>query len=184
MLVVLLTASCATTTVNQTSRPSAPMIATQQSADCKVVEGTYDDRGSPIHTEIVNRPRLARSLFRLPLRTPSGDIVEPKYDRLVLDEVAGNLTVSMISGGVQQEWSTPYSCENGWVHVIDSQGQVDIGNGVVQRWYRADLFLAVAIDGRLVARIVGAGEDEIRGQRHSSSAEDWYVFERVAEPAL
>lgn len=162
------------------SSGAPPPVVVNLSEQCDSVGGWYANAGVALRAQnVVKHPRLAHSLFRLALPSKDGYPQLPDSVRLAVDPAELTLLVAVMGDGVTREWSTNFECENGWVHVRDYQGEQYLGDGVTQKWAKKDAWLAVDVDGNLVARVIGAAEDQIfLGGRRRSGGEDWYLFKR------
>lgn len=155
-----------------------PPVALNPSTDCREVDGSYQNAGIALRSGVVRNPRLAHSLFRLALPSENGYPRLPSSVRLLVDDASMTLSVTLIGEGVTREWSTPYECRDGWVHVRDTQGKQYLGDGVMQEWATTDVFLAADEDRNLVAHVISASEDRIYLWRKKGSGEGWYLFRR------
>lgn len=147
---------------------------------CDSISGRYANAGIALRAQsVVKNPRLAHSVFRLALPSKDGYPRLPDSVRLATDPAGVSLLVTVMGDDVTREWSTGFECEDGWLHVRDYQGKQNLGDGVTQKWARKDVWLAVDVDGNLVAHVIGDAEDQtFPWGRHRSGGEDWYQFKR------
>lgn len=157
-----------------------PPISLNLSRQCTSVNGLYANAGTALRVENkVQNPRLAHSLFRLALLDMDGGSRLPHSVQLEPEPDGMTLRVVLIGEDSTREWSTDFECEEGWLHVRDHQETQYLGDGVTQQWAKMDVWLAVDVEGNLVAHVIGEAEDHLfLGGRHRSRAEDWYLFRR------
>ena len=164
------------------SSDASPPAVLNLSSRCEGIGGSYANAGIALRDQnIVKNPRLAHSLFRLALPSKNGYPRLPNSVRLAVDLANMTLQVTVMGDDVTREWSTSFDCEDGWMSVRDYQGKQYLGDGVTQKWAKRDLWLAVDVNGNLVAHIIGDAEDQIlRIGSRRSGGEDWYLFRSQA----
>jgi len=163
------------------SNDAPPPVALNLSGQCDSVSGWYANAGIALRAQnVVKHPRLAHSLFRLALPSKDGYPRLPNRVRLAAEPANMTLQVTLVGDDVTREWSTGFECEDGWMRIRDYQGKQYLGDGVTQKWAKKVVWLAVDVNGNLVAHVIGDAEDKtFLGGRHRSGGEDWYMFQMI-----